>query len=82
MLLLVQDGNIACSRFPSWLDYVVRDALVLMQEGKLANASFPPWWSDVIQDALVLVQEGCIYGGKLACQAKTHLEHHPTMGKS
>jgi hypothetical protein len=54
--------NLECTRFPSWLDDIVQDALVLVQEGKLANASFPPRWSDVVQDALVLVQEG-----KLAC---------------
>jgi hypothetical protein len=28
-LVLVQEGNLACTNFPAWWDDVVRDALVL-----------------------------------------------------
>ena len=50
----VQEGKLACARFPPWWIDVVRDEIVLLQEGKLAYASFPPWWNDVVQDVLVL----------------------------
>jgi hypothetical protein len=32
-LVLVQEGKIACARFPPWWNDVVRDVLVLLQEG-------------------------------------------------
>jgi hypothetical protein len=32
-LVLVQEGNLACTNFPPWWNDVVRDVLVLLQEG-------------------------------------------------
>jgi hypothetical protein len=58
-LVLVQEGNLACTNFPAWWDDVVRDALVLVQKG---NALAFPYCGMMLSDALVLVQEG-----KLAC---------------
>jgi hypothetical protein len=47
-LVLMQEGNLACSSLsPQWND-VVQDELVRVQEGKLASVSFPPWWDDVV----------------------------------
>jgi hypothetical protein len=48
VLVLVQEGKLACTSFPPWWNDVVRDALVLLQDGKLACASCPPCWNDVI----------------------------------
>ena len=59
MLVLVQEGKLACASFPPWWNDVIRDALVLLQDGKLAHASFPPCWNDVIRDVIAL-------GGNLA----------------
>jgi len=42
----------------SYMDDVVRDALVLVQEGNIAHTSLPPQWNDIFQDVLMLVQEG------------------------
>jgi hypothetical protein len=46
--VLVQEGKLACTRFPPQWDDVVRDELVLLQEGNLACAIFPPLWDDVV----------------------------------
>jgi hypothetical protein len=59
VLVLVQEGKLACTSFPLWWNDVVRDALVLLQDGKLARASCPPCWNDVSRDVIVL-------GGKLS----------------
>ena len=56
MLVLVQEGKLARTRFPPRWDDVVRDEFILVQEGKLACASFPQRWDDVVRDELV--QEG------------------------
>jgi hypothetical protein len=42
VLVLVQDGKLACDSFPPWQNDVIREELVLMQDGKLACASCPP----------------------------------------
>jgi hypothetical protein len=46
--VLVQEGKLACTSFPSWWNDVVRDVLVLLKEGKLTRASFPPQWKDIV----------------------------------
>ena len=52
----MQEGKIACTRFPPWWNDVVRDVLVFVKVVKLAQASFSPQLNVFIQDVCVLLQ--------------------------
>jgi hypothetical protein len=60
MLVLVQEGKLACARFPHDVGMMLLVEMLafphngmmlfemLVQEGKLAHTSFPPQWNDVV----------------------------------